>query len=79
LGLTLGAMTPRVFGSPTGFVFLVLPPHPLIDTLLLLPLPPPFITGIIGLVILWFSFIVLSSTRSSRDVSLQCQGCRLGK
>ncbi|KAK1644698.1 hypothetical protein QYE76_062503 [Lolium multiflorum] len=56
LGLTLGVVTPRDFGSLTGLMFLLLPLHRLHHVCLLLPLPPPFSSGIIVLVI----FVVLS-------------------
>ncbi|KAK1685428.1 hypothetical protein QYE76_046276 [Lolium multiflorum] len=56
LGLALGAVIPRDFGSLTGFMFLLLPLHRLIHVCLLLPLPPPFTSGIIVLV----TFVVLA-------------------
>ncbi|KAK1683332.1 hypothetical protein QYE76_044180 [Lolium multiflorum] len=56
LGLALGAVTPRDFGSLTGFMFLLPPlPRPL-HACLLLPPPPPFSSGTIVLVI----FVVLA-------------------
>ncbi|KAK1646342.1 hypothetical protein QYE76_064147 [Lolium multiflorum] len=51
LGLALGAVTPRDFGSLTGFMFLLPTFHRRLHACLLLPPPPPFSSGITVLVI----------------------------
>ncbi|KAK1612346.1 hypothetical protein QYE76_036019 [Lolium multiflorum] len=56
VGLALGAVTPRDFGSLTGFMFLLPPLHRSLHVCLLLPPPPLFSSGTIVLVI----FVVLA-------------------
>jgi hypothetical protein len=55
LGLALGVVTPKAFGTLTSFVFL-LPTPPLVHMLSLLLLPLCFNNGIIDLVM----FVVLA-------------------
>ncbi|XP_044976056.1 uncharacterized protein LOC123443646 [Hordeum vulgare subsp. vulgare] len=75
LVLIPGTVTLRVSGSLTGFTFHPLPPQPVSLCCLVYQLFSAVASSPWSL--MWFSSLILGSV--SGGVSLDCQGCRLGK